>query len=146
MPWYVQTWYFLHTYSDQHVRACFAASCRGDCAVLCCDALLCCARGTAVDIKRQHTRVVHATSTAALHRYSIQQGPRKQNVEKAASITMLYKMLDDMLPLANSVCLLLYRCRLVRTKEKAQQNTPQHATAQHRTARQGTAPHCTVRR
>ena len=52
--------------------------------------------------------------------------------------TLLYKMLEDMLALANVV--VARRDRLVCTKEKAKQSTAQHGTA-----RQSTTPCCRAR-
>ena len=60
---------------------------------------------------------------------------------------MLYKMLEDMLALANSASLLLITLSsgMYEKQRTAKHGTARHSTAQHRTARQGTTPHGTTR-
>ena len=58
--------------------------------------------------------------------------------------TLLYKMLGDMLALANPVCLLLIALSSVCTKEKVKQSMAQHGTARHSTAGHGRARHRTA--
>ena len=58
--------------------------------------------------------------------------------------TLLYKMLEDMLTLANSVCLLVLSSGMYERQSTAKYATARHSTAQHGTARQGTTPHGTA--
>ena len=58
-------------------------------------------------------------------------------MEKEGSTTMLYKMFDDMLALANFVCLLALSPGMYE-----RESTAKHGTTRHGRARQGTALHC----
>ena len=66
-------------------------------------------------------------------------------MEKEGSL--LYKMLDDMLALANcSVCLIALSSGMYERESTAKHGTARHNAAQHGTARQSMTPHGTARR
>ena len=53
-------------------------------------------------------------------------------------------MLEDLLALANSVCLIALSSGIYQRESTAEHSTERHITAQHRTARQGTTPQGTA--
>ena len=112
------------TYSDRQALGLWL--CTGEIA-LCC-AVLCCAHGSG---SQQHTRTYYCCTAVAVCRCSIKKAPKK--MENKGS-TLLYKVLEDMLVLTNSVCLLFVVALSSGMCER-------ESTAKHGTARQGTTPH-----
>ena len=83
--------------------------------------------------------LVHTTvycTAVGVYRYGIKQKGHIKNEQNEGS-TLLYKMLEDMLALANSICLLLIA---LWSGVYARESTAKHCTARHRTA-----PHATAR-
>ena len=85
-----------------------------------------------------------AGSTAVVvYRYSIKRRPIKEEMDNEGS-TLLYKMLEDTLALANSVFLLALLSSVYGRESTAKHGTERHSNA-HSTAPHGRAGHDTAR-
>ena len=67
-------------------------------------------------------------------------------MEKEGSTTLLYEKLENVLALANSVCLLALSSGMYERESTAKHDTARHCTAQHGTAGYDTARHRTALR
>ena len=79
--------------------------------------MLCCARGSDTQ-QRTRTYDCFCCVAVAVYRYSVQKRSIKKKENEGS--TLLYKMLEDMLALANSVCLLALSSGMYERKTTAQ--------------------------